>query len=718
MDRDLALAMIALLCVVGLAASPAPAPEEAAAAPPTPRRPATDTYFGTSVEDDYRWLENGADPEVRAWSEAQNARARTVLDALPHVGRIRERAREIAGFPSPSYAFVEKRGPTLFAIKTHPPRQQPFLVAMTSPDAASSERVLVDPNSIDAKGSTSIDFYVPSSDGRLVAVSLSQGGSEAGSVHVYETATGRELPDVVARVNGGTAGGDVAWTPDGSAFFYTRYPRPGERPAADLDFHQQVFLHRLGAPPESDAYVLGKELPRIAEITFETSADGRLVLAVVKNGDGGDASLYLGSPAGAWKKVASDADFAPTGRFGPDGTLYLLSRKGAPRGRILRMSPGSSELAAATVVVPEGDGAIEDFRVTEGRIFVAELLAGFSRLRVFDRKGRTIATAPIPPASSVSQLAAVGNDAILFSLESALEPRAWLRAGADGRVSPTPLRTSSPVDFRDSEAVREWAVSRDGTRVPVDILRKKETPLDGNNPTLLTGYGGYGVSQKPAYSAMARIWVEQGGVLAVAGLRGGGEFGDGWHRAGHRTRKQNVFDDFAACAERLIALGYTKPSRLAIEGGSNGGLLMGAMLTQHPERFGAVVGHVGIYDMLRVELSPNGEFNITEFGTVKDAGQFRALYAYSPYHRVKDGTPYPSVLFLTGANDPRVDPMQSRKMTARLQAANSSGKPVLLRTSNASGHGIGSSLDEKIGEAVDVYAFLFDRLGVAYRPVK
>jgi prolyl oligopeptidase len=261
------------------------------------------------------------------------------------------------------------------------------------------------------------------------------------------------------------------------------------------------------------------------------------------------------------------------------------------------------------------------------------------------------------------------------------------------------------------------ASSKDGTKVPVDVMRRKGTPRDGNNPTLLYGYGGYSISQRPNYNPLRKAWLEQGAVYAVAALRGGAEFGDDWHRGGKFLVKQNVFDDFVAAAKQLIASKWTRPTRLAIEGGSNGGLLMGVSFTQHPELFGAVVAHVGIYDMLRWERSSNGAFNVTEFGSVEDPQQFKVLYAYSPYHHVADGRAYPPVLFLTGANDPRVDPMHSRKMAARLQAATGGKTPVLLRTSASSGHGIGSSLDEKIGETLDVYAFLFDKLGVTYRPV-
>jgi len=319
---------------------------------------------------------------------------------------------------------------------------------------------------------------------------------------------------------------------------------------------------------------------------------------------------------------------------------------------------------------------------------------------------------PVPPVSAVFQLVAKpGGDAVLFQGASFLEPTAWYRfQEGSGVPVKTALSPRWPLDFGDAEVVREWAVSRDGTRLPINVLRRKGTRLDGRNPTLLTGYGGYGISQSPYFDPGLRAWLDRGGVFALANLRGGGEFGEEWHRAGSLTRKQHVFDDFIACAEHLVRAGYTSPGRLAVEGGSNGGLLVGAALTQRPDLFRAVVSRVGIYDMLRVELSPNGAFNVPEYGTVKEPAQFQAMHAYSPYHHVAEGRKYPAVLFLTGANDPRVDPMQSRKMTARLQAAGAG--LVLLRTSAGSGHGFGTSLDEQIEEEVDVLAFLFDQLGM------
>jgi prolyl oligopeptidase len=305
------------------------------------------------------------------------------------------------------------------------------------------------------------------------------------------------------------------------------------------------------------------------------------------------------------------------------------------------------------------------------------------------------------------------NDgALLFRNTSFLDPSAWYRYDAASKmVSRTALHETAGADFTDAEVGREFAISKDGTRVPLNIVRRKGTKLDGKNPVLLTGYGGYDISVTPDFALKRKTLLEHGFVLGIANLRGGGEYGETWHKAGNLTKKQNVFDDFAACARYLIDHKYTNPAKLAIEGGSNGGLLMGAALTQHPELFGAVVSHVGIYDMLRVELQPNGAFNVTEFGTVKEPDQFRALYAYSPYHHVVDGTNYPPVLFLTGDNDPRVDPLNSRKMTARLQASGTK-HPVLLRTSSNSGHGVGTALSEYLAEQADVQAFLLDQLGV------
>jgi prolyl oligopeptidase len=677
-----------------------------------PKKPVTDVYQGVSVTDDYRWLENYSDPAVHAWSDAQNQYARKYLDALPIRATLYDELKRLYSQPSPRYSALQTRPGALFALKNQPPQEQPLLVLLKSADDLDSERVVLDPNKLDPTGGTEIDFFVPSLDAKYVAVSLSKGGSESGDLHVFEVATGTEVGAPIPRVNGGTAGGSVAWNADGSGFYYTRYPRAGERPPEDLTFYQQVYFHRLSTDTRQDSYSLGKEFPRIAEIQLRASDDGRYVLAAMENGDGGEYAYYLLGPDGQWHQIGRLSDEIADAQFGADGNLYLLSHLNAPRGKILKMPLSQPRVSEAQTVVAESRVAIESFLPIGNILYTADQVGGPSQLRSFDTAGKLQGVVPILPVSSVDQLVRSNDGALLFRNTSFLEPPAWYRYDpATKMVTRTALHETAAADFSDAEVVREFAISKDGTRVPLNIIRRKGSKLDGKNPVLLTGYGGYSISITPDFSLRRKTLLDHGFVLAIANLRGGGEYGEAWHKGGSLTKKQNVFDDFAACARYLIDHKYTNPAKLAIEGGSNGGLLMGAALTQHPDLFAAVVSHVGIYDMLRVELQPNGAFNVTEFGTVKEPDQFRALYAYSPYYHVVDGTNYPAVLFLTGDNDPRVDPLNSRKMTARLQASGAK-RPVLLRTSSNSGHGVGTALSEYLAEQADVQAFLFDQLGV------
>ncbi len=378
-------------------------------------------------------------------------------------------------------------------------------------------------------------------------------------------------------------------------------------------------------------------------------------------------------------------------------------------GKIVALSPPSYTVAQAKTLLTATRSSIEDIVAVGRHLYVHFMAGGPSKL--FDVvAGKPDKPIDIPAVSSVGQLVAAGEQ-LLFDNQSFTEPSAWYRYDpTSGQAKKTALMQTSPVDFSDVEVIRQTAISKDGAHVPMTILRRKGTRLDGKTPTLLYAYGGYGLSQTPTFAVRRRFWLEHGGVWVVANLRGGSEFGDNWHEQGRLTKKQNVFDDFIACAEFLVKARYTNPEKLVIEGRSNGGLLMGAALTQRPDLFRAVVSYVGIYDMLRVETFPNGVFNITEFGSVKEKDQFQALYAYSPYHRVKDGADYPAVLFLTGDNDGRVDPMNSRKMTARLQAATRSGRPILLRTSSNSGHGVGARLGERVEQDADEFSFLFDQM--------
>ncbi len=644
---------------------------------------------------------------MRAWSDAENKYARKYLDSLPMRATFAAELKRLADHPTLRYFRLTVRQGVLFAVKAQPPAEQPLLVTLKSADQPDSERVLVDPNRLDPTGGTSMDFYVPSTDAKYLAVSLAKGGSESGDVHVYEVATGKEIGAPIPRVNGGTAGGSVAWNADSTGFFYTRYPRSGERPAVDLDFYQQIYFHRLGTDTKQDQYSIGKEFPRIAEIQLRASDDGRYILASMANGDGGEFAHYLLGPSGQWHQIARLSDEISSVKFGADGDLYMLSHLNASKGKILKALIGKPLVSDAQIAVAEGKSTIAGFEPAANVLYIEEQTGGPSQIRVFDKAGKPMGTVPILPVSAIYQMTRSNGDELLFQNASFLEPPAWFRYDPSAKkVTRTALFETSAADFSDAEVVRDFAISKDGTRVPINIIRRKGAKLDGTNPVLLTGYGGYNVSLQPVFSVQNKPLLDHGVVIAIANLRGGGEYGEAWHKAGMLTKKQNVFDDFAACAHYLIDHKYTTPAKLAIEGGSNGGLLMGAELTQHPDLFGAVVSHVGIYDMLRVELQPNGAFNVTEFGTVKEDDQFRALYAYSPYHHVVDGTNYPPVLFLTGDNDPRVDPLNSRKMVARLQASGTK-RLVLLRTSGNSGHGIGTALSERIAEQADVLAFLF-----------
>jgi len=690
----------------------------AESAPDTPKKPVAAEYHGVTVEDPYQWLEADDNSQVKAWSDAQNQRTRKNLDSFPDRAAIEKQLQEWYAKTSPNYFSLVSRPGILFAMKFQPPKQQPLLVTIASADDLKSEKVVIDPNVLDTKGTTAIDWFVPSLDGKYVAMSLSKGGSEDGTLHFYETATGKALPDTIAHIQYPTAGGSAAWNADGTGVFYTRFPRKGERPDADLNFYQQIYFHKLGTPDTKDTYSIGKDFPRIAEIALAASRDGKYILATVANGDGGDFAHYLLGPDGTWKQITQFSDQIKLAQLGRDNALYLLSRAGAPRGKILRLPLDVPELKNAAEIVASGEAVIEQIVPGTDALYVADLLGGPSQIRRFDLNGKNETAISTPQISAVQELLALEDGSLLFRDVSYTDPAAWFHC-LNGKTEPvkTALQSTSPVSFADIEVRREFATSKDGTKIPFNVLSRKGMKRDGNNPTLLYAYGGYGISMSPNFDFTRRLWFDRGGVYVVANIRGGGEFGEEWHKAGNLTKKQNVFDDFAAAAEYLTKENYTRPGKLAIQGGSNGGLLMGAMITQHPDLFRAVVSSVGIYDMLRVELAPNGAFNVTEFGTVKNPEQFKALYAYSPYHHVVDGTKYPAVLMMTGANDGRVAPYHSRKMTARLIAANKSENPILLRTSSSAGHGIGTALSERIKQSADIYAFLFAQLGMSGKPV-
>ena len=692
-------------------------------APVAIRQPVTDTYQGVTVTDPYRWLENWADPLVQQWSAAQDRHARAYLDALPYRQAIYDRLYQQISATSASYYSLRAAGGRVFALYNQPPKNQPMIAVLTANADPAQARVVVDPNTLNPKGTTAIDWYVPSPDGALLAVSMSENGSEDGSVHVFEVDSGKQVYEVLPRVQYPTGGGSLAWRADSKGFWYTRYPGT-ERPEADRHFYMAVYFHELGKDPAHDAYVFGKDLPKIAEIALNNRQNKRYVLASVANGDGGEFAHYLIDRDGRVTQITHFADHVVAATVAADDNIYLVSRQQAPRGKLLTLPASAPLLARARVLVPESDGALlsdseaggSPVIVTDRALYLREIVGGPSRVEIYSRDGKRQGALPLPEVATVDEIASLGDGTLLYSIETYLRPPYFSRyQETSGKAEETALAQTSPVRFEDTEVLRAFATSKDGTRVPLNIVRRKGTALNGANPVLLYGYGGYNASETPYFLGPAiRLWLDAGAIFVVANLRGGGEFGEDWHRQGALTQKQNVFDDFIACAQFLIDQRYTSPEHLSVMGASNGGLLMGAALTQHPELFRAVVSDVGIYDMLRTELEPNGVFNTTEYGSTKVPEQFKALYAYSPYHHVVDGTRYPAILMATGLHDGRVAPWQSRKMIARLQAASAPGSKIYLTVSSDSGHGHGSSLSVRTNQRADTYSFLFDQLGLKF----
>ena len=692
--------------------------------PATEKQRVTDEYHGTTVSENFRWLEKGQNPAVQQWSKTQNSYARTILDSLPGVPKLRKQITQILRAKTVSYGSIALRGGKCFAIKREPPRQQSFIVVMDSVNDVADARVIVDPNEIDSSGTTSIDWYKVSANGKWLAVSMSSGGSEIGNLTLYDVETGKAIAgDSIAYVNSGTAGGSLAWFPDSSGFYYTRHFKVVPENPDDQNVYQHVYRHQLGQPVGVDSYELGQGFPQIAEIQLVMDDSTGNLLATVQKGDGGEFAHHLRNTEGQWRQFSQFGDGVKQAVFSTRNDLLVVTLTGAPRGKIVRVPIKTLDVQSSRVVIPEG----EDTIVTSGvafwgettvlpmadRIYVVYQLGGPSELRCFDYQGHALPAPSQLKVAAVHGLQAMDKQSVLFGNTSYTQPDAYFQYDArTEKTSKTQIANLSATTMDGARVIRRFTKSVDGTKIPLNIILPPGITEDGGNACVVYGYGGYGVNLEPRFKPLNRILMDHKVIYVVANIRGGGEYGEQWHLEGNLTNKQNVFDDFAACVKYMTTSGYTTPQRTAILGGSNGGLLMGATLTQHPHLVKAVVALVGIYDMLRVELSPNGAFNVTEFGTVKNRDQFHALHRYSPYHNVKDGVKYPAVLFMTGENDPRVDPMQSRKMTARLQEATAASSPILLRTSANAGHGSGNSLNEQIEQSVDLYGFLFSHLQV------
>ncbi len=669
---------------------------------------------GTTVADPYRWLEDPADPRTVAWGAAQDALASAYLDALPGREHLRGRITDLlkAGVVGPP----AWRGDRAFFVRRGAEQEHAVVVVR---EADGSERVLLDPMAIDPSGMTTLDSWQPDKEGRQLAYQLSTGGDEESALRVMLVDTGDIIDGPIDRIRYSPVG----WLVGGEAFYYVRRLPPEDVPADETQYHRRLWLHRVGTPASDDVLIFGDGQDKTAFFGGGVSTDGRWLTVSATEGTAPRNDLWIadlhatGPEAPALVPVQVGVD-AQTGlHVGRDGRLYLHTNRDAPRGRLCVASPEDPSYEKWIDLVPEDPEAVlEDFAILEptGTLLVSRTRHAVSELADHDlATGRLRTQVELPGLGSIggiSERPEGGTEAWLGYTDHVTAPLVLRYDAVEGSVSvwATPPGT---VETPEVHARQDVYTSRDGTQVRLFILSGEKSP-SGSRPTILYGYGGFGIPMTPGFSATALAWVEAGGVYAVACLRGGAEEGDDWHRAGMRERKQNVFDDFHAAAEHLIADGWTTPEQLGISGGSNGGLLVGAAVTQRPDLFAAVVCSAPLLDMVRYELHGLGRLWSTEYGSAADASELAALHAYSPYHNVSDGVDYPSVLFTVFDSDTRVDPLHARKMCAALQHATSGDRPILYRREADVGHGA-RSVTRSVGLSVDTMSYLAARTGLA-----
>ncbi len=686
------------------------APGQDLGPPKAEERPLEENFHGTKVVDRYRWLEDSNSAETTKWVAEETAYTRGVLDPLPGREAIHKRLSELLSIGSLSTPRMA--GKYYFYTRRQGSENQPVLYVREGVDG--KDRVLVDVNELSADGTVALDWMHPSENGRYVAYGTSQSGSEMSTLHIIEARTGKLLPDTIER----TRAASIAWELDGAGFYYTRYPKKGDVPEGQERYNRHVFYHEVGTDPEKDPLIFGqgRDPEDWPEVSLDN--DGRLLLITVAQG-WTKSELFLmdlkkGTPP---TRITTGKNFLYSA-WVYNGRLYILTNEDAPRSRVFMAEAGDYERDDWKEIIPQTGSVLRDIGVWGGKIFAQYEQNASSELKVFEIDGTRVKELALPAIGSVRNPSGKWNrDEVFYGFESFTSPPAVYRYDLKTGATSLWAKVDAPsIDPAAYEVEQEWFKSKDGTRVPVFVVHKKGLKKDGHNPALLTGYGGFDVSMTPKFDAAAFLWLEHGGVYAVANLRGGGEFGEEWHRAGMLDKKQNVFDDMIAAAEYLISEKYTDKEHLAMKGGSNGGLLVGAVMTERPELFRAVVCEVPLLDMLRYQEFQIARLWIPEYGSAENAEQFKWLYAYSPYHHVKAGVEYPAALFMTADSDSRVDPMHARKMTALMQREAANGgsrtRPILLRVEAKAGHGAGTPVAKMVEEETDAYAFLFWQLGV------
>ena len=702
----------AVLAVLGLGAGCNPAVRHVKS--PAPMYPVTakthvvDQYFGTAVPDPYRWLEDDNAANTKAWVEAQNAVTFGYLGGLPGRDAIKRRMTKLINYER--HGLPYKRGPRYFFPRNNGLQNQD--VWYTTAALTAEPVLLIDPNTLSPDGTVSISAPVPSEDGALAAYQVSASGSDWKEIRVIDVATARELPDRVQWVKFS----GLSWAHDGSGFFYSRYDAPAESDKLTrVNEFQKLYFHKVGTPQSADVLVYERKDQPKWGLGGTVTDDGRyLVITATEGTDPRNRVFYKdlkepGSPVVGLLE-AFDASYDLVGNDGP--VFWFKTDNGAPRGRIVAIDTRNPEGGSWRTLVEQGEATLTGAAIVGERLLVEYLKDARSVVRQHRLDGSFERDVALPGIGSVAGFGGRREDKeTFFSFTGYTVPgRIYRYEVATGA---TALWREPKVDFNpdDYETRQVWVTSKDGTRLPMFVTHRKGLKLDGNNPALLYGYGGFNISLTPTFSVGNLVWMEMGGVYAVPNLRGGGEYGEEWHQAGTKLRKQNVFDDFIASAEWLVRNGYTTPRKLAIQGGSNGGLLVGACMTQRPDLFGACLPAVGVMDMLRFHKFTIGWAWRSDYGSSENADEFKALLAYSPYHNLRAGTSYPPTLVTTADHDDRVVPAHSFKFAARLQEVQSGNAPVLIRIETKAGHGAGKPTAKIIEERSDQLAFIAHHLG-------
>lgn len=675
-----------------------------------------DTVQGHRISDPYRWLEDPISADTQEYVRQELAYTRSILDPLAGRDQIQKRLTRLLSIGTITAPQVA--GPYYFYTRREGTQNQPTLLVREG--IHGQDRVLVNVNQLASDGTVALDWWFPSDDGRYVAYGTSASGSEESTLHLIESATGKALPDTID----GTRFASVAWKKDNSGFYYTRHPKKGEVPAGEEVYHVKVFYHALGSdaakdPLTFDPLTVGEgHTPQDIPSVVLPDDDDRWLLTTVFEG-WAKTELYLqdlkaGTPP---VEITERKNFLYSGEVFR-GKLYIVTNEGASRYRVFAVDAASPKRENWKEIIPQADAVLLNVGVLGGKLFAQYEKNASSQLKQFELGGKPVGDISLPAIGTVSGIFGKWDrQETFFGFQSFTVPPSVYQVDFATRQTSLWDKVDAPgIDPSAYEVKQVWYASKDGTKVPMFVFHKKGIQLNGKNPTLLTGYGGFNVSLTPSFVGGRYLWLEHGGVFAVANLRGGAEFGEDWHRAGMLEKKQNVFDDFIGAAEFLISDKITDKDHLAIQGGSNGGLLMGVMMTQRPDLFRAIVCQVPLLDMLRYQNFQIAKLWIPEYGSAEDPKQFDWLYAYSPYHHVKAGTEYPAIMFMTADTDTRVDPMHAKKMAARMQAEAANGqsheRPILLRIEPKAGHGAGKPITKQIEEGTDVYSFLFWQLGV------